>query len=65
MKVSLCNAILDMTVEEKKDRNGQFIYILDSPGYASRKRAIVLLRVKTVIAIHVNTSSVTDGVYVN
>lgn len=71
MKVSLCNAILDMTVEEKKDRNGQrfflsglFIFSI-AQFMPHAKNALVLLCVITVIAVHFSASSVTDDVYVN
>lgn len=71
MKVSLCNAILDMTVEEKKDRNGQrfflsglFIFSIAQFMHHA-KNALLLLCEIIVIAIHFSASSVTDDVYVN
>lgn len=70
MKVSLCNAILDMTVQEKKDRNGQRsflsgLFILSiAPFMHHTKKALVLLCVITVISNYFSASSVTDDVYV-
>lgn len=69
MKVSLCNAILDMTVQEKKDRNGQRsflsgLFTLSIAPFMHHTKALVLLCVITVIAISFSASSVTDDVYV-
>jgi len=57
-----------MTVQEKKDRNGQGSFLaglfIFSIVYASHKKALVLLCAIIVIAIYFSASSVTDGVYV-